>query len=134
MSKSKLIIRMIDIVFILLFGFIAVSQIDSSAAIEPPKSTEAMEGAPEGTRTIIIGVTKDGTYPIGAGEVVLKNLSELRSYLIQIIEEAENEGTQLGIRIRANWDSPVEYGLAVAKLCSNLGIPKGLDVVKLNAD
>lgn len=134
MNQNKLMIRLIDIVFILLFGFIAVSQIDSSAAIEPPKSTEAMEGAPEGTRTVIIGVTKEGTYPIGAGDVVLKDLSELRSYLTQELLEAENEGSQLGIRIRADWDSSVEYGLAVAKLCSNLGIPKGLDVVKLNTE
>lgn len=134
MAKSTLMIRMIDIVFILLFAFIAVSQIGSSSAIEPPKSTEAMESAPEDAHTVVIGVTKEGTYPVESGSMVLRNLSELKRYLIQQANIASSQGEQLGVRIRANWDSPVEYGLAVARLCRNLGLAKGLDVVKLNSD
>lgn len=130
MSKSKLIIRLIDIVFILLFGFIAVSQIESSAAIEPPKSSEAENSAPENTTTLIVGVTNQGTYPVGSGEVVFNNIRELERHLLASLNQAEFEGKQLGIRIRANWDSPVEHSMAVAQLCRDLGIPKGLDVVK----
>lgn len=131
MNKNKLMIRLIDIVFILLFGFIAVSQIDSTAMIEPPKSTEAEEGIPEGTQIIIIGITKDGTYQVNAGEeTVLKNSNELRQYLTKLANQAEIEGAQLGVRIRAHWNVSVKDGLAVASICSNLGIPKGLDVVK----
>lgn len=127
-------IRMIDVVFILLFGFIAVSQIGSSSAIEPPKSEEAMESAPDDAHTIVVGVTKEGTYPVDSGERVITNIDELYSYLKKRTTLAAAEGAQVGVRIRANWDSPVEYGLAVAKLCRDLGIPKGLDVVKLNND
>ena len=83
MAKSTLMIRMIDIVFILLFAFIAVSQIGSSSAIDPPKSAEAMESAPDDAHTIIIGVTKDGTYPVDSGNMVLTNIYELRRYLTQ---------------------------------------------------
>lgn len=127
-------IRMIDIVFILLFAFIAVSQIGSSSAIEPPKSTEAMESAPDDAHTIIIGVTKNGTYPVDSGNMVLRNIYEAKRYLTQKANQAASEGAQLGVRIRADWDSSVEHGLAVARLCRDLGISKGLDVVKLNAD
>jgi biopolymer transport protein ExbD len=134
MSKSKLIIRLIDIVFILLFAFISVSQIDTIAIIEPPKSAEAADGAPKGTHTIIIGVTKEGTYPVDMGDTVLKNARELRVYLTTQVRQAQNRGEQLGVRIRANWDSPVEYGLAVAKICKGLGIPKGLDVVRFHSN
>ena len=134
MAKSTLMIRMIDIVFILLFAFIAVSQIGSSSAIDPPKSTEAMDSAPDDAHTVIIGVTKEGTYPVESGSLVLRNLNELKRYLIQQTNQAKKQGEQLGVRIRANWDSPVEYGLAVARLCRDLGLVKGLDVVKLNAD
>lgn len=134
MSKNKLIIRLIDVVFILLFGFIAVSQIDSTAAIEPPKSTEADESAPTNKEMIVVGVTKEGTFPIGSGELVLQDEYELRHFLAEKRQIADAEGKRLGIRIRANWDSPVEYSLAVARLCRNLGIPKGLDVVKLSSN
>jgi len=134
MNKNKLMIRLIDIVFILLFGFIAVSQIESNTMIDPPKSVEAEAGTPNGARIIIIGVTKEGTYPVDGGEVVLKNSKELQYYLTKSVNQAEAEEIQLGIRICAAWDSPVEYGLAVAKICSDLGIPKGLDVVKLERE
>jgi len=127
-------IRMIDIVFILLFAFIAVSQIGSSTAIEPPKSTEAMEIAPDNAHTVVIGVTKEGIFPVESGSKTLKNIYQLRQYLTQTSDQAASEGAQLGVRIRANWDASVEHGLAVARLCRDLGIPKGLDVVKLNAD
>ncbi len=130
MGNNKLMIRLIDIVFILLFGFIAVSQIDSSAAIEPPKSTEAIAGTPEGARIVIIGVSEDGTYLADKEGTLLKNSEELCHYLIKLAHQAEKEGTPLGVRIRANWNASVEDGLAAAKICSNLGIPKGLDVIK----
>jgi len=130
MGKSSLVIRLIDVVFILLFGFIAVSQIDTTVAIEPPTSAEADAGVPEGTHIIIIGVTKEGTYPIEGGDTVLKSRAELYKFLASSARQAENEGKKLGIRIRAYWDSPVEYGLEIANICRTIGIPKGLDVVK----
>ncbi len=66
--------------------------------------------------------------------MVLRNIYELRQYLTQKARQAQFDGAQLGVRIRANWDSPVEHGLAVARLCRDLGFPKGLDVVKLNSE
>ena len=134
MAKSTLMIRMIDVVFILLFAFIAVSQIGSSSAIDPPKSTEAMDSAPDEAHTIIIGVTKEGTYPVDSGNKVIKNIYELKRYLTQQISRATVNRGRLGVRIRADWDSPVEHGLAVARLCRDLGLAKGLDVVKLNSN
>jgi biopolymer transport protein ExbD len=132
MGQNNLMIRLIDVVFNLLFAFIAISQLGSSLSIKPPKSTEAMESAPDDAQTVIIGVTKEGTYPVESGNLVLKNTSELQVYLTEKASEVAAKGGQLGVRIRANWDSSVEYSLAVAKLCRDLGISKGLDVVKLN--
>jgi biopolymer transport protein ExbD len=132
MTNSTLMIRMIDVVFILLFGFIAVSQIGSNAAIEPPKSNEAEETAPDDAHTIVIGVTREGTFPVESGNVMLKNIAELQRYLRTKASESARQGEPIGVRIRANWDSSVEHSLAIAKLCRDMGIPKGLDVVKLN--
>lgn len=132
MSTGNLVIRLIDIVFLLLFGFIAVSQVDSGAAIEPPKSTEANTAAPDGAEIIIIGVTKEGTYPVDNGYQVLKNQRELQAYLVEKTRQANSRKARLGVRIRANFDAPVEYGLAVARLCRDLSLPKGLDVVRMD--
>lgn len=134
LGSNNLVIRLIDVVFNLLFGFIAISQIGISAAIEPPKSAEAEESAPEATVTIIIGVTREGTYPVDAGNLVLTNIDELKRYLVAKVSKASSQGEQLGVRILADWDSSVEFSLALARLCRDLGIPKGLDVVKFNGE
>ena len=134
MGNSKLIIRLIDVVFILLFAFISVSQIDSLAIIEPPKSSEASNGAPQSTQTIVVGVTKDGTYLVENGNTILRTIASLRRYLVNVKNETLRMKKQLGVRIRADWNSPVEYGLAVAALCRELGLEKGLDVVQFHTN
>ncbi len=131
MGNSNLMIRMIDIVFILLFGFIAVSQISSAKSIEPPKSTEASGASPEGTHIIIVGVQKHGTYTIGSGDPVFKDLVSLRKYLTNETNGSMAAGKKVGVRIRANWDSPIQSSLAVANICKRLGLPKGIDVIKV---
>jgi biopolymer transport protein ExbD len=126
-------LRLIDVVFNLLFAFIAISQIGFSMAIELPKSTEAAAEAPESTSIVIIGVTKQGTYPVERGDRELKSIQEVQRFLMQKQQETRGQGVQLGVRIRADWNSPVEYGMALARVCRDLGIPKGLDVVRLDA-
>lgn len=133
MNGSKLMLRLIDVVFNLLFAFIAISQIGFSLAIELPKSTEAATEAPESTNIVIIGVTKEGTYPVERGDRELKSIQEVQRFLMQKQQEARGQGVQLGVRIRADWNSPVEYGMTLARVCRDLGIPKGLDVVRRDA-
>ncbi len=134
MGKANLVIRLIDIVFILLFAFIAISQVGNGGPIEPPKSTEATANVPDNTHTIVIGIEKNGTYPVENGKAILKNTYDVRQYLTKKIAQAASEGAQLGIRICASWDSPVEYSLAVAKICRDMNIQKGLDVVKFSSN
>ncbi len=131
MGKSNLMIRMIDVVFILLFGFMAVSQISSAKSIDPPKSTEATEDSPEGTHIVIVGIEKKGIFTIGSGDIVFTDLFKLQKYLAKVASESRSNGKKIGVRIRSNWDAPVEHSLAVAKICKRLGVPKGIDVIRV---
>lgn len=131
MGKSNLMIRLIDIVFILLFGFIAVSEINSAKSIAPPKSTEVTEDSPEGAHIVIVGIQKDGIFTIGRGDIVFTDLFKLQEYFTKVAYESRSNGKKVGVRIRASWDAPVEYSLAVAKICKRLGLPKGIDVVRV---
>ncbi len=129
MSGGGLILRLIDLVFILLFGFIVISQINTSKMINPPKSTEAGTHK-DSTAVIIVGVLPNGQYPINDGQTVLPDSTRLQRYLDQEARKAMAAGLPLGVRIRANWDAPVRYSLAAAQICKDLGLPKGLDVVR----
>lgn len=126
-----LIIRLIDLVFILLFGFIVISQIDATKELQPAESTEAASFDNDSTRVIIVGVRKDGVFPINDGSLMFSDSTGLQQYLAEQASLAQQTGKPLGIRIRANFDTPVHYSLMAAQICSNLGLPKGLDVVKV---
>ncbi|MDQ7064358.1 MAG: biopolymer transporter ExbD [candidate division KSB1 bacterium] len=130
-KRNNLMIRLIDIVFILLFGFIAVSQISNAEAIDPAKSTEAKQGAPDGAVILIVGVHADGMFTVDRDSKRFRRLRDLRRYLVALQSELRAEGKDLGVRIRANWDAPTRYSMQVARLCRDLGIPKGLDVVRV---
>lgn len=128
---SGLIIRLIDLVFILLFGFIAISQIGALPEVQPPKSTEAASYEAGAKRVIVVGVRKDGTYPIDDGIVVLPDSARLQRFLAEQAALSARSGEALGVRIRASFDTPVHYSLIVARICGALDLPKGLDVVRV---
>jgi hypothetical protein len=51
--------------------------------------------------------------------------------LREVAAHAAKTGKAVGVRIRANWDSPIEYSLAAANICRSLGLSKGLDVAAI---
>ena len=124
-------IRMIDVVFILLFGFIAVSQISQAEAVEPPKSEEAMMKAPEGPHIVIVGVRGEGVYSVEGGEKLFRRLDQLQRYLKSASEKAKGNNEEFQVRIRAEWNAKLEDALRVAKLCRDSEFVKGFDVVKV---
>jgi biopolymer transport protein ExbD len=130
-GNSNLMIRMIDVVFILLFGFIAVSQISQVEAIEPPNSNEALNSAPEGPHVLVIGVKSADRFSVENGDKVFRNLYSLKNYIEQAAGKAADAEQEFRVRIRANWDAPIESCMKVAKLCRDLGYAKGIDVLKV---
>ncbi|MFQ5627297.1 MAG: ExbD/TolR family protein [bacterium] len=130
-GNGSMMIRMIDVVFILLFGFIAVSQISQAEAIEPPESDEALMTAPEGPHILVIGVKASDRFSVENGEKVFATVHSLRSYIEQAARQAIDAEEEFRVRIRANWDAPIESCMKVAKLCRDLGYAKGIDVLKV---
>ena len=132
-GNGSLMIRMIDVVFILLFGFIAVSQISQAEAVEPPKSQEAMMKAPEGPDIVIVGIRGKNVYSVEGGEKVFRQLHRLESYLKNASRRAKQGKRDFQVRIRAGWDAPVQDALKVANMCRDLGYVKGIDVVRVES-
>ena len=124
-------IRMIDVVFILLFGFIAVSQISQAEAIEPPESDEALMSAPEGPSILVIGVKAANRFSVENGAEIFTNTRSLKNYIEQAAGKARGAEKEFRVRIRANWDVPIESCMKVARLCRDLAYAKGIDVLKV---
>ncbi|RMF59670.1 MAG: hypothetical protein D6746_07950 [Bacteroidetes bacterium] len=126
MNASGYILRFVDVVLILLFGFISIATIRQSE-IELPKSTETPPSQISGEEIIFIGVQPDGTFLVEDETRRVDNVRELQAYLLQ--QRAHYDATvPVRVRIRSSWQAPIEHLLRAAQLCDDLGLPKELEV------
>ncbi len=128
MSRGGMMIRLIDVVFILLFGFIAISEVTDRSKIELPKSENTPKTPPDREKLLIVGVADDGSYLVDNEMVRLTSPKELYNYLATKKEKAGGDAAGLLVRVRPNWNTPIKYTMLVASICDKLNIVKGMDV------
>jgi biopolymer transport protein ExbD len=131
MSRGGTLLRLIDVVFILLFGFISISEINQKSKIELPQSSEIPPSNPDKDEVIFLGIEASGAYLVESEELQLTGITDLWHYLQQKTQAANERGEMFRVRIRSNWDTPVKYTMAAADICDHLNIPKGIDVRKV---
>ena len=135
MDSGNIMVRLIDLVFILLFGFIAISQFSTAKEVQPPKSSESTAYVDNDSMTVIVVcVLADGSFPINDGSVVMPDSTSLHHFLEDETQKATRDEKMLGVRIRARFDSPLHRSMAVAQICKSLGVSKGLDVMRVESD
>jgi biopolymer transport protein ExbD len=125
------LIRLIDVVFILLFGFISISEISEKTRIELPKSSETPASNPDKEATFFLGIATDGTYLVEEESIAIQDARQLYRYLQEKVDQANRSSEIFRVRIRANWDTPIKYTMAAADICDHLDIPKGVDVRRI---
>ena len=125
MNASGFIVRFVDVVLILLFGFITISNVRDTE-ITLPESTETEPVPLDVEEIIFVGVMNDGSYLVDDETLRISNLADAQRFLLQ---ELERHGdAPVKVRIRSSQDAAVEYAFALAALCDQLGIPKSLEV------
>ena len=130
MSGGGALIRLIDVVFILLFGFISISEVSDKSKIELPKSVETPPSNPDKEKVLFLGINPEGKYLVENETQVIPDATGLFYYLQNKATQAKQAGDELRVRIRSNWDTPIKFTMAAADICDNLNIPKGIDVRK----
>ena len=121
-------IRLIDVVFILLFGFISISEISERSKIELPNSSETPPSNPDKEQVLFLGIDQRGRFLVENESRAMSSAQELYVYLKDELAEVHGRGDEMRVRIRSNWDTPIKYTMAAADICDNLGIVKGIDV------
>lgn len=130
MSKGGIIVRLIDVVLILLFGFISISEISRKSKIELPKSAQTPPTNPDAESILIIGIKEDGTYLVNNESEVIANFMDLKDYILDHNEKDLLNNRQTRVRIRSNWNTPIKYTITLAYLCDELNIATGIDVIR----
>lgn len=134
--KGKIIVRLIDIVLILLFGFISISEIDRKSQVRLSESKAIPVSHADQEDIIIVAILNEGDYLIenidlddGVGNgTEIKGFQKLAAFIYDRHQEAEDRGRQIKVRIRSNWYLPAKHTLDVAIFCEQLSIERSLDV------
>lgn len=125
MSQTGYLLRFVDIVLILLFGFICISSIDPSP-VDPPESSEAPKKEIERTQIVYVDITDTGRFIVEDGERSLGSLSDLQEYLQRRRQDVGNGS--LKVRLRSSRTAPILYLMQAAKMCDEMGITKSMEV------
>jgi biopolymer transport protein ExbD len=132
MSKSSMIIRLIDIALTVLFGFIAVSDVDQKTQVKLPRD---VTGVPQQTtlKTVTIHVLDGPRYTIMDGfqevasDTVLERIEEKLVQIHQIFADRKEEVIFL---IQPDPNSPIQLTVNVLDVCERNHFVKNINYVE----
>ena len=125
MNKGGYLLRFVDVVLILLFGFIVISDLDEDSQIILPSSTETEFIETDMEEILYIGITKDGQFIDERQNRLIPDQMTLVDYIRRM---KNRQGDLFKVRIRANYDTPAMYAIQVAQICDDLEVKKAIDV------
>jgi biopolymer transport protein ExbD len=129
-SSGGMIMRLIDVVLLLLFGFISISQMNRKSLIALPKSAAVPLAVPDREEVVFVGVMPDGTFLVENETRSIIEPRVLQVYLRQTQAKLAAQKTRMRVRIRANWDVPMTHVFRAVSSCEMLKLPTGLDVIR----
>ncbi len=131
MSKRSMMLRLIDVVLILLFGFISISEVSDKSEVVLPTSSMTPVTPPDREELLIVAIAENGDYLVEHEQKRLPSQRDLYAYLLRARNEAQSRGAAVRVRVRPHKSTPIKYTMAVAAICDNLRVPKGLDVRRI---
>jgi len=126
--KGGVIIRLIDIVLLLLFGFLVISEINRKSPIKLPQSMVPVKKEIDLEEIFIIGVQGDNRFYIENEDRHINDLNSVTNLILQKRDYFKKFGKDLRVRVRSNWNLPIKHTMRIAKFCQKEGIPTGMDV------
>jgi biopolymer transport protein ExbD len=127
-----MILRLIDVVLLLLFGFISISQLNRKSLIALPRSVSVPPAVPDREEVVFVGVLPDGTFLVENETSAITEPHLLQIYLQRTQAALAAQNARMRVRIRANWDVPMTHVFKAVASCEALKLPTGLDVIRVN--
>lgn len=128
MSRGGVIVRFIDLVLILLFGFICSSELSQQSKIVLATTSELPPSNPDPEIVVFVGIKKDGSYFYDEERKRTQDIQELEEFLLRKKNELAPTRYKMRVRLRANYDTPIRFVMRAADLCDRLEVAKSVDV------
>jgi len=133
MTTGGMIVRLIDVVLILLFGFISISEITEKSDVNLAESSKMEPSQPEDELVVIVAIVKNGDFLVENESKRLGSPQQLLQYLAEAKTKYKSS-RNLRISIRPAWDTPIKRTMYVAAICDRLNISKGIAVRRIKAE
>ena len=131
--KSGLVVRLIDVVLILLFGFISISQIDDASMVDLPISSETKLSTPDTENLIPISIYHRGRNQwIYLVENETKSLSNIDAVHLYLKNKQRFYKRDIRVKIYSESMAPIKYTMQLTDLCEQLNPKKSL-IVRLHS-
>ena len=131
MNKGGILIRLIDVAMIILFGFIAISDIKVRAQIKLPSEKNDQEEQVEREDPVLIFVR------IGLGDRVeltddhtlreSLTIDQLEGRLLQLRQGYGAQGVEMVVLIEPHEDSIIQHTVDVLDMCERENIAKNIN-------
>ena len=128
MSRGGMIVRFIDLVLILLFGFICSSELSQQSKIVLATTLELPPSNPDPEVVVFVGIKKDGSYFYDEEQKRTQDIQELEEFLLGKKNELALTRYKMRVRLRVNFDTPIRFVMRAADLCDQLEVAKSVDV------
>lgn len=130
-KPKSILIRLIDVVLILLFGFISISQIEEASRVELPISSETKLSTPDTENLISVAIYQfpsgEWGYLVDNETKQIRSLDGLHLYLRTKKNYFKREAR---VKIYSEGKAPMKYVMQVADLCQQIDLKKSI-IVKL---
>jgi len=126
MSKGGLIIRLIDVVLILLLGFIGISDFTIKTQIKLPQGADDGSSAAEKIQVIHVRVNKDGLFEIDDGARTKTQTREIQQ-VEQQIQQLYERYSKIIIIIEPHLDTIIQTTVDLVDICEKYQIPKTIN-------
>ena len=133
MSKGSIIIRLIDIVLLLLFGFLVISEIEKASPVKLAQSKIEVKKEVDKEEVLIIAITKEKQMYIEREELLIPDLPSMKRLIDIRHKSFVALDRKMRVRIRSEWNLPIKHTMRIANYCRENNIAVGMDVESIGA-
>lgn len=130
MNKGGIIIRLIDVAMIILFGFIAISDIKVRAQIRLPSEDQEQPETQEEPEVMYVRIEPERGFVIEQNEVALvvtREITELETALVNLYDFHKNNGSQMVVLVEPDENSIIQNTVDVLDICEREKIPMNIN-------
>jgi len=126
MTKGGLIIRLIDVVLILLLGFISISDLTVKTQVKLPQGVNESNTTIQKSQAVFIKIDKDGLFEIDDGINKTPGISDI-NLIEQRLIDLKKSFHNLVVIIEPDPDSIIQIAVDLIDICEKNNILKSIN-------